>query len=162
MSMDWSTTAAPRRTELWRKPPRYPTVMGGLDGRSVQAVGLWTRLLSMPSKVPGWCVLISKCVIWMKVRIYLLKAELCPLQIHMLKPYPSSLVRMWWYLFIMLFPSTLSFLFYTEVYSQLTMLWQFRVNSGSQPHAYMYPFSPKTLLNPGCHVTLSRRPWAIQ
>ena len=31
-----------------------------------------------------------------------------------------------------------------------------------QPYMYMYPFSPKLLSHPGCHITLSRVPCAIQ
>jgi len=32
---------------------------------------------------------------------------------------------------------------------------------GTQPYIYMYPFSPKLLFHPGCHITLSRIPWAL-
>ena len=47
--------------------------------------------------------------------------------------------------------------------SQLTMLWQFQVgNKGTQPYIYMYPFSPKLPSHPGCHITLSRVPCALQ
>ena len=35
-------------------------------------------------------------------------------------------------------------------------------SKGTQPHTYMDPFSPRPLSPPGCHVTLSRIPWAIQ
>ena len=42
------------------------------------------------------------------------------------------------------------------------MLWQFHVNhGGTQPHMYMYPFSPKLPSHPGWHITLSRAPCAI-
>ena len=48
-------------------------------------------------------------------------------------------------------------------YSQLTMLWQFQMNSkGTQPYIYMYAFSPKLSSHPGCQITLSRVPCAIQ
>ena len=33
---------------------------------------------------------------------------------------------------------------------------------GTQPSIYMYLFSPKLLSHPGCHITLSRFPCAIQ
>ena len=46
--------------------------------------------------------------------------------------------------------------------SQLTMLWQFQVDSkGTQPYTYVYPFSPKLPSYPGCHIPLSRVPCAI-
>ena len=32
----------------------------------------------------------------------------------------------------------------------------------TQPYMYTYPFSPKVPSHPGCHVTLSRVPWAGQ
>ena len=42
-------------------------------------------------------------------------------------------------------------------YSQLTMLWQFQVNSkGTQPYIFLDPFFPKLPSHPGCHVTISR------
>ena len=45
---------------------------------------------------------------------------------------------------------------WTTANSQLTMLWEFQVNSeGTQPYIYMYPFSPKLCSHPGCHITLS-------
>ena len=48
-------------------------------------------------------------------------------------------------------------------YSRLTMLWQFQVNrEGTQPHIYVYPFSPKLPSQPGCHITLSRVPCATR
>ena len=51
----------------------------------------------------------------------------------------------------------------TEHCSQLTMLWWYQVDSkGSQPYIHMYPFSPKLPSDPGCHITLSRVPCAIQ
>ena len=38
---------------------------------------------------------------------------------------------------------------------QLSMLWQFQGNSkGTQPHIYMYSFSPPTSAHQGCHLTL--------
>jgi len=40
-------------------------------------------------------------------------------------------------------------------YSPLTMLWWFQVDSkATQPHIYMYQFSPRLLSHPGCHKTL--------
>ena len=53
------------------------------------------------------------------------------------------------------FGSLFFFTFYFILgYSQLTMLWQFQVNSeGTQP--YLYPFSPKLPSHPGCHTALS-------
>ena len=43
------------------------------------------------------------------------------------------------------------------------MLRFFRVDSKwTQPFTYMYPFSPKLPSHPGCHITLSRVPCAIQ
>ena len=48
-------------------------------------------------------------------------------------------------------------------YSWLAVLWYFQVNSqGTQPYTYMYPFSPKLPSHPGCRITLSRVPYAIQ
>ena len=48
-------------------------------------------------------------------------------------------------------------------YSQLTMSWWFQWDSkGTQPYIYMYPFSPKPPSHPGCHMTLSRVPCAVQ
>ena len=48
-------------------------------------------------------------------------------------------------------------------YSQLTMLWLFRVNSEeTQPDIHMYPCSSKLASHPGCHITLSRVPCAKQ
>ena len=48
-------------------------------------------------------------------------------------------------------------------HSQLTMVKQFQVNcEGTQPYINMYPFSPKLPSHPGCHITLSRVPCAIQ
>ena len=46
-------------------------------------------------------------------------------------------------------------------YSQLTMLWQFRVDSeGTQPFIYMYAFSPKLPSHPGCNeATLDSLKW---
>ena len=39
------------------------------------------------------------------------------------------------------------------------MLWQFQVDSeGTQPHTYMYPFSPKLPSHPGWHMTLNTVP----
>ena len=32
----------------------------------------------------------------------------------------------------------------------------------TQPYIYMYPFSPKLSSHPGCHITLSRVPCAMQ
>ena len=40
-------------------------------------------------------------------------------------------------------------------YSQLTVLWQFPVNSEGT-YKYMYPFSPKPPSHPGSHITPSR------
>ena len=41
--------------------------------------------------------------------------------------------------------------------------WWFQVDSkGTQPYIHMYPFSPKLPSHPGCHMTLSRIPRAIQ
>ena len=43
------------------------------------------------------------------------------------------------------------------------MLWQFQVDSkGTQPYMYMYPFSTKLPFYPGCYITLSKVPCAIQ
>ena len=54
-------------------------------------------------------------------------------------------------------------LYFILVYSQLTMLWWFQVDSkGTQPYTYMYPFFPKLPSHPGCHITLGRVPCAIQ
>ena len=40
---------------------------------------------------------------------------------------------------------------------------EFQLDSeGTQSHIYMYPFSPKLPSHPGCHVTLSRVPCAVQ
>ena len=48
-------------------------------------------------------------------------------------------------------------------YSRLTMLWWFQVNSeGTQPHIYMYPFSPKLPSHLGYPITLSRVFCAMQ
>ena len=33
-------------------------------------------------------------------------------------------------------------------------------SEGTQPYMYLYPFSPKLLSHPGCHITLSRIPCA--
>ena len=39
----------------------------------------------------------------------------------------------------------------------------FKLNSkGTQPYIYMYPFSPKLPSHPGCCITLSRVPCAVQ
>ena len=47
-------------------------------------------------------------------------------------------------------------------YSQLTMLWQFPVDSkGTQPYTCMFPFSLKLFCHPGCHITLNKVPCAI-
>ena len=55
----------------------------------------------------------------------------------------------------------LTFYFILE-YSQLTTLWQVQIDSkGTQPHIHMYPFSPKPLSYPDCHITLSRDPCAL-
>ena len=56
------------------------------------------------------------------------------------------------------------FSFYVVLgYSRLTMLWLFRGHSkGTQPHIYMYPFSPKCPFYPGWHIILSRVPCAIK
>ena len=46
------------------------------------------------------------------------------------------------------FFSTFSFIL---EYSPLTMLWEFQLHSRvTQPHTYMYPFSPKLPSHPGC------------
>ena len=43
--------------------------------------------------------------------------------------------------------------------SEKTMLWWFQVDrKDTQPHIYMYPFSPKWPFHPGCHIVLSRVP----
>ena len=48
-------------------------------------------------------------------------------------------------------------------YSWSTMLRQFQVNrDGTQPYVYVCPFSPGTPCRPGCHLTLSRVPCALQ
>ena len=35
-------------------------------------------------------------------------------------------------------------------------------SEGTQPYVYVYPFSSKLASYPGCHITLSRVPYAIQ
>ena len=60
-------------------------------------------------------------------------------------------------------------IFLTQELNPCLLCWQadslplsFQVNSkGTQPYIYMYPFSPKLLSPPGCHITLSRVPCAI-
>ena len=46
----------------------------------------------------------------------------------------------------------------------LSELWELVMDREAwpQPHIYMYPFSPKPSSHPGCHITLSRVPYAIQ
>ena len=57
----------------------------------------------------------------------------------------------------------LSFYFILEYSWSITVLCYFQVDSkGTQPYLYMYPFSPKLPSHPGCHMTLSRVPCAIQ
>ena len=53
--------------------------------------------------------------------------------------------------------------YYILEYSQLTMLWEFQVDSkGTQTYTYMYPPSPKLPSHPGSHITLIRVPCARQ
>ena len=52
-------------------------------------------------------------------------------------------------------------LYFVLGHSRLTMLFREK-REGTQPYIYMYPFSPKPPSPPGCHVTLSRAPFAIQ
>ena len=52
--------------------------------------------------------------------------------------------------------------FYTRV-QLIDNLWQFQVHSrATQPYTHMQPFSPKLPSYPGCHITLSRVPCAMQ
>ena len=71
----------------------------------------------------------------------------------------AALLR-WW------LTGTLSFFFtfyFVLGYSQLTTLWLFQVKSkGTQPYTYMDPLCPRPPSHPGCHLTLSRVPCAIQ
>ena len=47
-------------------------------------------------------------------------------------------------------------------HSQLTMLWQFQVNSeGTSPYVYVYPFSPKPPSHLGWHILFSRVPCSM-
>ena len=48
---------------------------------------------------------------------------------------------------------------YWGIASEKTMLWWFQVDrKDTQPHIYMYAFSPKWPFHPGCHIVLSRVP----
>ena len=52
--------------------------------------------------------------------------------------------------------------YFTLEYTWLTMLHQLQVDSKrTQPYTYTYPFSPKLPSHPGCHMTLSRVPYAV-
>ena len=43
------------------------------------------------------------------------------------------------------------------------MLWWFWVDSeGAQPYIYTHPLTPRLPCPPGCHMSLSRVPWAVQ
>ena len=54
-------------------------------------------------------------------------------------------------------------LYFTLQHSWLTMLWWSQVDSkGTQPYIYMYAFSPQLPSHPGCHLTLSTVPGAVQ
>ena len=48
-------------------------------------------------------------------------------------------------------------LHYRQMLYHLSHWWYFQVKSkGAQPYTHMYPFSPKPLSHPGCHITLNR------
>ena len=46
--------------------------------------------------------------------------------------------------------------------SWLAVLWQFQVSEGTQPYMCRYPFTPTSPSHPGCHITWSRVPRAVQ
>jgi len=89
------------------------------------------------------------------VSIVYLSQSQSPSSSHSRPPFPFGICILCHFIFFY-------FNFVLE-YSWLTMLWQFQVNSkGIQPYVCMYPFSPKLPSHPGCHITLSRVPCAIQ
>ena len=54
-------------------------------------------------------------------------------------------------------------LYFILGYGQLTMLWQFQIDSkGTQLYIYVHPFCSKLPSCSGCHIILSRVPCAIQ
>ena len=66
-------------------------------------------------------------------------------------------------LFIFLLHKQLfNFLFYIGIWPISSVVIVSGAQKGTQPYTCMYPLSPKLSSHPGCHITLSRVPCAIE